>query len=304
MPRSSPLGRVDLALLLVAVLWGFNMPVMKLGMAHMPPLAFNWLRFAMGVPCAWGLLLGTGGRTGSIAPGDWRALVKVALGFFCFIACFTLGLSRTTAGNTAILMGMLPLGVALWNRILGVESLSRRMVLGILLSLLGALVVVLGTGKEVSFKTQHITGDLIVMAGVLANGYFLAGSKPLTARYPAGQVATWCFTISFMLLTPFSAPSLLRVPWHALGRADWLAAFYCGPLALTITNFLWIWGVSRIGSTRTSVYNNLPPIFAIAGGVAFLGESFGPVMLAGTVVILAGVYLCRTGAPGARRATG
>ena len=56
MKRTFPLGRVDLALLLVAVLWGFNMPVMKFGMGRMPPLAFNWLRFALSVPMAWALL--------------------------------------------------------------------------------------------------------------------------------------------------------------------------------------------------------------------------------------------------------
>ena len=83
--------------------------------------------------------------------------------------------------------------------------------------------------------------------------------------------------------------------WPALTGTDYFCIVYCGPLALTVTNFLWIWGVSEIGSTRTSVYNNLPPIFAIAGGVLFLGESFGLVMLAGALVIFYGIYVCRTG---------
>ena len=303
MARSLPLGRVDLALLLVAALWGFNMPVMKLGMQHMPPLAFNWLRFALSVPCAWALLGVLPGGLGPVPRPDRPALLKVGAAFFAFIACFTLGLSRTTAGNTSILMGMLPLGVVFWNRLLGEERLSRRMVAGILVSLAGACLVVAGTGREISLRASHLTGDLVVMAGVLANGYFLAGSRPLTARLPAARVATWCFTLAFLLLTPFSIPSLLQVSWSSLGWSSWLAAFYCGPLALTVTNFLWIWGVSRIGSTRTSVYNNLPPIFAITGGVAFLGEPFGPAMAVGAFIVIAGVYLCRTGAPVTARQT-
>lgn len=76
---------------------------------------------------------------------------------------------------------------------------------------------------------------------------------------------------------------------------DYLATVYCGPVALIITNFLWILDISKIGSTRTSVFNNLSPIFAIAGGVAFLGESFGPKMLLGAVVIFMGIYICCTG---------
>ena len=76
---------------------------------------------------------------------------------------------------------------------------------------------------------------------------------------------------------------------------DYLALFYCGPVALIVTNFLWIWGVSKIGSTRTSVFNNLTPIAAIVGGVFFLGERFGPMVLLGAVVVFSGLYVCRTG---------
>jgi len=295
MKRTFPLGRVDLALLLVAVLWGFNMPVMKFGMGRMPPLAFNWLRFALSVPMAWALVGAGRGRHARIARADRSRLFLVGLAFFGFIACFTLGLSRTTSGNTAILMGMLPLGVVFWNRLLRVEGISGRMYGGILLSLAGALLVVLCSGKQISVNSRHLAGDLVVLLGVLANGYFLAGSKPLTGKYPPTLVATWCFSIAFVLLTAISIPSLLQVHWHALGAGDWLAIVYCGPAALTVTNFLWVWGVSQIGSTRTSVYNNLPPVFAIAGGVAFLGESFGPRMLLGALVIFIGLYICRSG---------
>ncbi len=295
MKRTFSLGKVDLALLLVAVLWGFNMPVMKYGMGHMPPLAFNWLRFTLSVPAAWMLVLTGRKNTRSIPKSDWKPLFGIGFAFFAFIWLFTTGLSKTTAGNTAILMGLLPLGVVFWNRILRGETLSSRMYVGILLSLVGALIVVFWSGREVSLKSQHILGDLILLLGVLANGYFMAGSKALTEKSPPTLVATYCFTIAFALLSVVSIPSLLQVNWHTLTRVDYLAIFYCGPVALTITNFLWIWGVSKIGSTRTSVFNNLQLVFAITGGVAFLGEGLDMKMLLGALVIFTGVYLCRTG---------
>lgn len=294
MKPSLALNKVDLALLGVAVLWGFNMPAMKYGMGHMPPLAFNWLRFLLSVPAAWLMLLGSGAQAKPITREDWKELVKVGFAFFAFIWFFTLGLSRTTAGNTAILMGLLPLGVALWSRILGTESISKRLAAGIFISLAGALIIVFGSGKEVSLRGQHITGNLLILLGVLANGYFMAGCKPLTAKHAPQRVATFCFTIAFAFLTLVSLPSLGQVHWHALRGIDYFCIFYCGPMALTLTNFLWIWGVSKIGSTRTSVYNNLPPIFAILGGVAFLGEHFGMAMLVGSLIIFSGVYICRT----------
>lgn len=295
MKRTFSFGKVDIALLLVAALWGLNMPIMKYGMDHMPPLAFNWLRFAISIPTSWLLVFAGTNEAKAIKTADFKPLFLIGFAFFAFIWFFTIGLSKTTAGNTAILMGLLPLGVVFWNRILRVEALSGRMYGGILLSLTGALIVVFFSRKEISLNSQNIFGDLMVLLAVIANGYFLAWSKPLTAKYPPTLVVTYSFTIAFVLISVVSIPSLLEVNWHSLTMLDYLAIFYCGPVALVITNFLWIWGVSKIGSTRTSVFNNLSPIFAIAGGVAFLGESFGPQMLLGAVVIFTGVYICRTG---------
>ncbi len=295
MKRTVPFGRVDLALLLVTFLWGLNMPTMKYGMGHMPPLAFNWLRFFLSIPTAWLLLCMGNCETRSFKACDLKPLFRIGFAFFAFIWFFTIGLSKTTSGNTAIMMGMLPLGVVFWNRIARVEALSRRMYVGILLSLTGALIVVLYSGKEVSLGSQHVAGDLIILLSVLANGYFLAKSKPLTEKHPPRLVVTYCFTIAFLLLTVVSIPSLFEVDWRSLTMVDYLALIYCGPVALIITNFLWIWCVSKIGSTRTAVFNNLSPIVAIAGGVAFLDESIGPMMLLGAAVVFGGLYICRTG---------
>ncbi len=295
MKRIRSFGRVDLALLLVAALWGLNMPFMKYGMGHMPPLAFNLLRFILSIPTAWLLVLAGNNETKSIKAADLKPLFWIGFAFFAFIWFFTIGLSKTTSGNTAILMGLLPLGVVFWNRVFRVEALSRRMYGGILLSLAGAMIVVFYSGKEISLDSQHVVGDLIVLLAVVANGYFLAKSKALTEKHPPMLVVTYCFTIAFGLLLVVSIPSLLEVDWSSLTMLDYLAIFYCGPVALIITNFLWIWCVSQIGSTRTSVFNNLSPVFAIAGGVFFLGESFGPMMLVGAMVIFSGLYICRTG---------
>ena len=263
----------------------------------MPPLAFNWLRFALSIPAAWLLIFVGNGETKSIKANNLKPLFGMAFAFFSFAWLFTIGLSKTTSGNTAIFMGLLPLGVVFWNRILRVEVVSGRMYAGIFLSLAGALIVAFYSGKKVSLDSQHIFGDLLVLLAVIANGYFLAKSKRMTENIPPPLLVTYCFTIAFVLLSVVSIPSLFEVDWYSLTMLDYLAIFYCGPVALIITNFLWIWGVSKIGSTRTSVFNNLSPIFAIAGGVAFLGESFGPIMLLGAVVVFTGLYICRTGKP-------
>ena len=295
MKSNSSFGKVDLALLLVTFLWGLNMPAMKYGMGHIPPLAFNWLRFLLSIPTAWLLLCLGNCEAKSIKACDIKPLFWIGFAFFAFIWFFAIGLSKTTSGNTAILMGMLPLGVVFWNQIFRVETLSRRMYAGILLALSGGLIVIVYSGKEISLGSQHVVGDLTVLLGMIANGYFLAKSKPLTEKYSSRLVVTYCFTIAFVLLSVVSIPSLYEFNWNSLTMTDYLALIYSGPIALVVTNFLWIWCVSEIGCARTSVFNNISPIVAIAGGVVFLGESFGLKMLLGAIVVFSGIYVCRTG---------
>jgi drug/metabolite transporter (DMT)-like permease len=74
----------------------------------------------------------------------------------------------------------------------------------------------------------------------------------------------------------------------------WLSTLYSGVFALCFANFLWIWGVGIIGSAKAALYNNLPPVFAVAAGYLLLGESFGLLQLAGAAIIFGGLYLTRT----------
>ncbi|MBU2699300.1 drug/metabolite transporter (DMT)-like permease [Sporomusaceae bacterium BoRhaA] len=63
--------------------------------------------------------------------------------------------------------------------------------------------------------------------------------------------------------------------------------------AICIGNFMWIWGIGKIGSNRTAIYNNLSPIFAIITGYFLLGETIELWQLIGGVAVLWGVYLMR-----------
>ena len=56
---------------------------------------------------------------------------------------------------------------------------------------------------------------------------------------------------------------------------------------------VWYTGVQRLGSTRTSAYSNLTPIFAMAVAWLWLGETVSSGQMIGALAIFAGVFLTR-----------
>ncbi len=52
-------------------------------------------------------------------------------------------------------------------------------------------------------------------------------------------------------------------------------------------------GTGILGSTKASLYNNLPPVFAVAISYLFLGESFGWLQFIGAIIIFLGLYVAK-----------
>lgn len=287
--------RAELVLLAVAFLWGINPPVMKVGLLWLPPLLYNTVRMLIALVCAV-VALGISRQYRPIEKCDIAKILKVSVvGFFVFQFFFTLGIQRTTAGNASLMLGMLPVWIAIMNKVFKLEeSLSRPVVIGIGLSFAGILLIVWGSGREISLSSDHMTGALLLSAAQVGYAYYTIFSKELAARYSHYQITALIVAVNTVLFALISLPELAEVDWQGVSQGAWLSAAYSGIFAMCIGNFLWIWGVSQLGSAKASLYNNLSPAIAIIVGYLLLGETFGLLQMAGTIVIFLGLYLTRT----------
>ena len=71
------------------------------------------------------------------------------------------GLSLTTATNSAMIVASLPVVVALFGTMLGIERATPATWLGVVLGTAGVALVV--TARGVHFHANSLTGDLLVM---------------------------------------------------------------------------------------------------------------------------------------------
>ena len=295
--NSRPLLYIEGILLLVSFIWGINPTIMKVGLLYLPPMPYNAVRMLVALLFSW-LVLSMSKTNKPFEQQDIKPILLVgAVGFFVFQLTFTFGVQNTTAGNSSLLLALVPASVAIINKFFKIEDISGTMILGIVLSLLGVILIVIGSGKEFSASGNHLYGAIMMLIAQFAYGYYSVFAKPLLNKYSTYQITAYMVMIATALFIPISIPSLMEIEWREVPLIAWFSILYSGIFAICVGNFLWIWAIGKIGSTRTAIYNNISPIFAVATGYAFLGEGFGWLQLFGALVIFGGMYLTRQKGP-------
>lgn len=186
---------------------------------------------------------------------------------------------------------VLLLGWALYGR-----RVQPRQVWGMALSYSG---VVLVFGHEVSFSGGDVPlGALLVFLSAVSYAIYLAYSGELVQRLGslrlvglATSVACVLCIAQFLILRPVS--SLLQLPLEVF----WLSALNA-TLCTVVPVLLVMMAIERIGASLAAQVGMIGPMSTIAMGVLLLGEPLTVWVIAGTVLVLGGVYVVtRTPAP-------
>jgi drug/metabolite transporter (DMT)-like permease len=285
----------DLLLVAMALIWGVNASVMKFGVAQMPPLVFNAAR--LGLAAIALVLLAFGVRRVSLTRRDVGVLLALGvLGTGLYQFFMIEGLARTTAGTTALILSSGPAFVALFGRLLGVERITRRGVLGIVLSIAGIALV---AWSQPDSLARHATllGSALVLIGCICWSLFAVLVKPYANRLDGRLVTAITIVGGTVPLSLLALPGVTSVAWSDLSIAMWGAIVYSGLASMVIAYLVWNRGVRLLGPTRTAMFGNLQPLFALAAARILLGERPGVWQLVGAAAIIAGVLLTRTAEP-------
>ena len=278
-------------MLAVAAIWGANFTVIKYGTRVLEPLAFNGVRVALAALALVVIAL--------LRRGPWparRELTRLfaigVIGNGLYQLLFVEGVARTRASDAALVISAGPAFIALLGWAAGIERISRRAWVGIVLSIAGIGVVVFGSSIAATGKST-LLGNGLVVAGSLCWAVFTVLLKPYTSRIDGVQVSAVTMAGGAVALLIASSPSIAGADWGALGPLGWSAIVYGGIAGLVIAYLFWYRGVRVLGPTRTAMYLNLQPVFALFIAWAALGERPGPTQLVGAAAVMAGLVLAR-----------
>jgi len=269
-----------LALAVAGALWGLTVPLSKLSLDW---LGGGWLtvvRFAIAAP-----VLAWAGRRGLRAACTPRIAAAGAIGFGAVILLQNAGIERTSVSHAALVVGAVPVMVALLAAALG-DGVARRMAwAGYGLALAGIAMVAGGGGSGAT-----TAGDLLVLGSVALSATFIVVQPRLLAgRDPAAVTAV-----------QFGAGALAALP-HALvfeglppapAEAGPVAALAALALAGTLLPFwLFAYGQAHVPAGLAGSFLNLEPLVGVVVGWVGFGEAVAADQLAGGVAVLAGIAL-------------
>jgi drug/metabolite transporter (DMT)-like permease len=278
-------------MLALATIWGVNFVVIKAALDVMSPLVFNTLRMGSAVVILAVVLRAQGPLT--VRRSDWLTLLALGLvGHTLYQILFISGIARTTAGNSALILAMVPLFVAVLGAALRLDRLTPRVWLGITVAFAGLFVLVLGGGR-MRFDTQTIAGDGLVLVCSICWASYTVFSRPFLTRMSALQLTTITMLLGVPPLVLVSLPQLLAQDWARITWQAWAGVAFSAVTAIAIGYVIWYRSVQRVGGARTAVYSNLIPIVAMISAYLLLGERLNILQIAGAAVVLAGVWTAR-----------
>ena len=272
-------------------LWGTGfffgkLALREMGVGHMVLYRFLFASVGM-TPLIWQTR-----RAGSRNPRWTRRevgtlLLSAALGIpIQFLLQFE-GLARTTVSHASLMVGTMPVLLALGATLFAGEHLDWIGWIALAGSTVGAALIVLG-GHEAGTGgvAPTLAGDLLVVLSlVIALGWVLMNKSLMQVHGPLAVTAYGILAGTAMLAAWVAAINGLP-PVHLSGTA-WMALGASGILCTATTTLLWNWGIHHVPASRAGVFLNIEPALGSVLGVELLGDRLGPFAWIGGGLILA-----------------
>ena len=283
---------VYLKLLLMALFWGGTFIAGRLLVGEVQPFSAAFLRFAIASLVLLIITLRSHKKLPSIQREQWFPLLLLGLsGVFAYNVFFFRGLQLIEAGRAAVIIANNPIVIAIFAAILFGEKLNLLKIVGIALSVCGAIVVITQGHPATILHSGVGKGELYIFGCVVSwVTYSLVGRTAMRTLSPLVAV-TYSALIGALLLFPAACMEgmLVRIADYSL--TAWLSLLYLG-LCGTVLGFVWYYqGIQRIGSTRAGQFINFVPICAILLSAWLLDEPLTASLLSGVFLVSSGVYL-------------
>ena len=283
--------RVWIAILIASLGWGTGGVATRAAFdENLGPFGVVGLRAIVATLAVIGYLLYRGGgvpRSRLV----WKVGVVQGLGNFALpFVLFTLAYENASAGFVGLIAALIPIVTAVFAHfILGTELLTRFKLVGLVLAFAGVAVLGLSGDSGLGDEGKPILAlSLGIVAVVILS---LAG---IYAKYHAGSYdsveLTW---VQFVSGTGVLLVALMIFEgWPTDTTVEgWGLIVYMGLAATFIPFVLFFWMLRYTTITQASLVGYLVPIIAVIAGVVLVNERLEPGIIAGGILILAGVII-------------
>ncbi len=264
--------------------------IVKLAYRHgVDPITLIMLRMLFALPIfvlmAWWASRGKPSLTGK----DWLGVLGLGFTGYYFASFLDFaGLQYISASLERLILYLNPTLVLFLSLLLYGKRFTLRQMLGMVISYAG---VVLVFGHEITAQGSDAAwGALLVFLSATFYSLYLVYSGEIVRRLGsirlvglASTVACLCCILQFVLLRPLTLE-------HVAPEVMWLSLI--NATVCTVAPVLMVMmAIERIGASMTAQTGMIGPISTILMGVLILDEPVTVWLAAGTVLVLAGIYV-------------
>lgn len=266
---------------ILAILWGFNWPAVKIGLSEVPPFALRAFGLGAGAVLlalvAWGI-----GRSMAVPRRSWGPLVIAGVFNIAGFNLATVFAQLTTStSRAAILTFTTPLWAVLFARLFLGERLDRFRLAALAVGLVGVAVLSLpiasGEIRPLGILFPMLAAVSWAIGTVYQKANPIGGDRVAVTAYQlliAGAVAAVGFAlVGETLPSSLSTPVVWALLFHVIG-------------ATAIAYLLWFMLLDSSTAGAASLATFAIPVVGVLGAMAIVGERPTPLDYAGFVAIL------------------
>jgi drug/metabolite transporter (DMT)-like permease len=280
---------MSMLLILASVIWGVNIIVMKVIMESVP----MYLVASIRVLCS-SLILGAFLyiKKQSFKVSIAQLWIILCISFFNvglnFYLSFT-GIHLLKGSSTALINALTPLATCLFSYFLLKQSMNKRTMFGVLLSVIGFLI-------SIQFNIFRLTvGSWFLLASIISYSLSIILIKKIGKDISTLLLSFYSLLVGSLQLGVISyiQEGLPITLVYSLSTFDVLLFFCFSICGFAYIQTIHLRAIDTLGPLKTSFYLNLNPIFTYLTAIFFLKEKIDGVQIIGFIIILTSLLITK-----------
>ena len=225
--------------------------------------------------------------------GDWKWFLLISLFEpFLYHLCETGAVSMVNASLVSVIVATVPLFVPFGVSAVYKQKISKQLLLGVVVSIVGVALTTMGDSTEGGSK---LIGIIILLGAVLASTLYMLILVKIADNYKPVTITTYqnlFGLVYFIPLTLISDPvAISNLPLYS--SKTWILIFvlgiFCSMLAYTAYNF----GFKQLGASRAAAFMNISPVFTLAAALIIGQEPFSWIKIIGMIIVILGLFVAQ-----------
>ena len=266
MANSKPIW-AHLSLILCNVVWACDYPFYNLVLGHyISPMAM--VSASLVIAALWSLIPLLWEKPEKIDPADRLKIFGAAM--LMGVArklCMMFGLANTSPIDGSIISTSTPLIVLFLSVIVGVEQLSKRKIIGLLLGMAGAIAIIVSSNHS-AHERSSVEGNLLILTSACVSAAYMVWFKQLVGKYRITTLLRWIYCSSAIVMLPIGAHDIWATDFAVMDTKIILASLFVLIVPTYLPNLLLNYSLRVVAPTTTSIYAYIQPVVAIALAMA------------------------------------